>query len=65
MAIPGLHAITACDITASFLRKGEVKPHDIVGPSKEFQDNFFQIQDRFMGCKRAFEIFWEISLRSP
>ena len=43
MALPGLHAFTGCDFTASFLRKGKVKPYDIVESSKEFQETFSKL----------------------
>ena len=43
MALPGLHAFTGCDFTASFLGKGKVKPYDIVETSTEFQDTFSQL----------------------
>jgi hypothetical protein len=29
-ALPGLHAFTGCDFTASFYRKGKIKPYELL-----------------------------------
>lgn len=35
-ALPALHALTGCDYTAAFLRKGKTRPMDIVEKSDQF-----------------------------
>ena len=42
-ALPALHAFTGCDYTASFLRKGKLRPFEILQTSTEFQNAFSKL----------------------
>lgn len=39
-ALPGLHAFTGCDYTASFLNKGKARPMDLVLKNDHYKDLF-------------------------
>ena len=39
-ALPGLHAFTGCDYTSAFVRKGKIRPYEIVKQSVKFQKAF-------------------------
>ena len=42
-AIPGFHAFTGSDYTASFMRKGKVRPFDVMIKNKEFLHTFTRL----------------------
>ena len=42
-ALPALHAFTGCDYTASFMRKGKIRPFDLIEKSKTFTSAFARI----------------------
>ena len=42
-ALPALHAFTGSDFTASFLRKGKVKPFELMTKSQVFQETFAKL----------------------
>ena len=42
-ALPGLHAFTGCDYTASFLNKGKIKPLELMMKNDEFKTFFAEL----------------------
>ena len=42
-ALPGLHAFTGCDYTASFLNKGKQRPMELMLNSEEFKAAFAEL----------------------
>ena len=44
-ALPGFHALTGCDYTASFMRKAKSRPFEIMKNSKEFTSVISRLGD--------------------
>jgi len=42
-ALPALHAFTGCDYTSSFVRRGKVKPFQIMAMNEDFTETFGQL----------------------
>ena len=42
-ALPGIHAFTGCDYTASFLRKGKVRPYELMAKDQKFTSAFSKL----------------------
>lgn len=42
-ALPGLHAFTGCDFTASFMNKGKLRPFEIVQRTSKYKEAFSKL----------------------
>ena len=45
-ALPAYHAFTGCDYTASFMRKGKVRPYKLMAKSKRYIKAFGELGEQ-------------------
>ena len=45
LALPALHALTGCDYTAAFMRKGKLRPLEIMEKDRDFMEMFSKLGD--------------------
>lgn len=53
-SLAGLHAMTRCDYTPAFYRKGKKKPFQILLANEEYQDAFINMKNvrKALVCRR-------------
>lgn len=44
-ALPGFHAFTGSDHAAAFIRKGKIKPYNLLIQNEEYQNTFKHLAD--------------------